>query len=227
MSVKQDFELHVAIHMQDLKTLRNAVPSGLQAQFAEVSAVLATYDAEVAKIHNDKHLSAEGKAAKLKTVHDEAQAAVQKWQSGRTSGIEAQSAAQREKLESATNKLFPAPTDLQVQNMIARLSAFDPLEVEILYSDATEAERHVIEAAAEAIGRQPRRRGNEVVWEPLIAMERVAAMVAARIERANPDGAAALRDLQRIRGTYDALAGAAKGLLRDSLPGYAAGVPIG
>jgi hypothetical protein len=116
------------------------------------------------------------------------------------------------------DKAWPQPTDLQVQNMVQRLASFDPLEVEILYSDATDAEKRIIEAAAEMLGRQPRRRGEQVVWEPLIRPERVDAVREARVEMANPAAVAALRDSQRIRNTYDAVAGAASGLLKESLP---------
>jgi hypothetical protein len=76
--------------------------------------------------------------------------------------------------------------------MVQQLSAFDPLEVEVLYSDATDSERRIIEAAAGAIGRQPRRRGEQLVWEPLVPAERVSGVVAARMERTNPDGVAVL-----------------------------------
>jgi hypothetical protein len=120
---------------------------------------------------------------------------------------------------------------LWVQNMVQRLSAFDPLEVEILYVDATDAERRVIEAAVDAIGRQPRRvanpAGDQVVWEHLLDPERVAAGRESRLEQANPDGATALRDLEHMRSTYDALASAAAGLLRDSLPTHTVAAPYG
>jgi len=110
--------------------------------------------------------------------------------------------------------------------MVTRLSAFDPLEVEILYSDASDTERKIIEAAANAIGRQPRRRGKQLVWEPLISPERMTDAIAARAERANPEGAAALRDLQRIRNTFDALSGVATGLLHAAFPSHKEPTPV-
>ncbi len=227
MAVKQDFDLHVSLHLQSLETLQSGVPSGLPTQLAEVSTILTNYDADVAKIEKDPHLSADGKAAKVKIACIAAQAAIDEWNAGKTKGIDAQTAAQRARLEAQADKLLPVPTDMQVQHMVQRLSAFDSLEVEILYANATDAERRIIEVAADAIGRQPRKRGEQLVWEPLIATERIAAVRVARMERANPDGAAALRDSQRIRNTYDAVACAAKGLLRESLPsriGYDADV---
>jgi len=50
--------------------------------------------------------------------------------------------------------------------------------------------------------------------------------IAARAERANPDGAAALRDLQEIRNMYQALAAAAKGLLHASFPSHREPAPV-
>jgi hypothetical protein len=59
----------------------------------------------------------------------------------------------------------------------------------------------------------------------LLDPERVAAAREARIEQADPAGAAALRAFGDIRGTYEALASAATGLLRGSLPVHAVEVP--
>ncbi|HXG90319.1 MAG TPA: hypothetical protein VNJ02_18490 [Vicinamibacterales bacterium] len=218
MALTQDFNLHVSLHMQSLDSLQGGVPSGLHTQLSEVSSILAQYDSEVGKIERDLHLSEDGKAARVKTAYDAARTAIDKWRIGKTAGIDAQTASQQAKLQAQTDKLLAAPTDIQVRNMVQRLSSFDPLEVEVLYASATDADRRVIEVAADAVGRQPHKRGEQLVWEPLIATERVAAVRAARVERANPEGAAAIRDSQRIRSTYEALAGAAKGLLRESLP---------
>ena len=64
------------------------------------------------------------------------------------------------------------------------------------------------------------------MWEPLISNERMTEAIAARAERANPDGAAALRDLQEIRNMYQALAAAAKGLLHASFPSHREPAPV-
>ncbi len=56
---------------------------------------------------------------------------------------------------------------------------------------------------ADAIGRQPQRRGEQLMWV-IIPTERVAAANAARVEGAtNPQGAAALRDSARIPAPID------------------------
>ncbi len=217
MSLAQDFEVHIRTHLENLKTMQQ-MPSGLSDQMTEVSNILTTYDSAIAKIATNDRLTAKGKAEEARVAHDAALSDVDAWRTRRTGGIEAQASAQRAALLPQADEALPTPTAMQVQNMVQRLSAFDPLEVEVLYADATDAERRVIEAAAAAIGRQPRRRGEQLVWEPLIPPERVAATVAARLERTNPEGAAALRDMQRIRNTYDALAGSASGLLRESVP---------
>jgi hypothetical protein len=226
MALSEDFGVHIGTHLDSLKSLRSGVPEGLPAQLGEVSAILLDYDVAVEKIDEDRHLSAEGKAAKVKTAHDEATAAVEKWRTGKTTGIDAQTASQRAALLAQADKATPVPSDLQVANMVQRLRDFDPLEVEILYADGTDAERKIIEAAANAIGRQPIRRGDSLTWEPIISTERMTAVIAERVERANPDGAAALRDLQRIRNTYDTLAGSAKGLLNDAFPTHYESAPV-
>ena len=218
MALADDFRLHLSIHTEGLQTLRNGVPSGLTAQLAEMSTVLTTYDVQAAKIQNDTHLSPEGKAERLRAAHDQAQTAIEKWTTARTTGIDAQIAAHEAKLQSHADKLLPTPTEFQIQNMAQRLSAFDPLEVEMLYADATDAERRIIEAAADAIGRQPLKRGEQLVWEPLVMGQRVDEVREARLQQADPVGFAALRDLERIRTTYVAVAGGASGLLRESVP---------
>lgn len=228
MSLSKDFQLHTSTHLDALKSLRGGLPSGLPAQLAEVAAVLADYDVAESRIRNDKTLSAEGKSAQYKTARDAALAAIAKWSTSRTTGIDAQAAALRVDLQAAADQALPAPNDMQVQMMIQRLSAFDPLEVEILYADATDAERRVIEVAAEALGRQPRKMatpsGDQFVWQPLLAPERIAAAREARLQAANPETAAELNGLQAIRGVYEALAGTAATLVRDSLPAFA--VPV-
>jgi hypothetical protein len=74
-------------------------------------------------------------------------------------------------LQSQADKLLSTPTELQVRNMVEQLRQFDSLEVESIHADANDTERRIIEAAADAIGRQPRKRGEQVVWESLILAE--------------------------------------------------------
>ena len=99
--------------------------------------------------------------------------------------------------------------------MAEKLSALDPLECEVLYSDATEQERLVIEAAVESLGRVSRRRGPDgaLVWEHILSPERIAKAKSARMNRADPSASAALEDLNRIRNAYSSMASAARSLL--------------
>jgi hypothetical protein len=85
MSLKQDVDVHISTHLESLKSL-HTTPSGLADQFAEVSAMLASYDAEVTKIETNRDLSTEGKAAQLKAAHDVAHAAVERWKTSKTTG---------------------------------------------------------------------------------------------------------------------------------------------
>lgn len=229
MSLANDFDLHRNLRVESLKTLHN-MPAGLPGQLAEVTPILAEYDAALAQIATNNNLSAAGKAEQIQQAYERATADVENWRAAKVNAVNAQTDTKRAALHSLVEKSLPTPTDVQVQNMAQRLSAFDPLEVEVLYADATDAERVIIEAAADAIGRQPRRLsspiGSQVVWEHLLSPERVAAVREARITQVNPDGAMALRDLQVISNTYAAMAGAAAGLLRESVAGVAERVPV-
>ena len=181
--------------------MRNGVPSGLADQLGEVSAVLNSYDAAVTKIEKDTHLTPAGRASQIKDARDAALAAVQQWKASRTSGIDAQAAVTRAALQTKADQALPAPSATQVANMAQRLSGFNPLEVELLYADATDSERRVIEAAAEGSA-EPRRvaspGGEQIVREHLLAPERIAAVREARLEQVNPEGAAALRDFKQF-----------------------------
>lgn len=76
MSLSRDFALHRSLHLDNLESLRNGVPSGLPTQLDDVSTILTTYDAALAKIGTDKHLTPEGKAAQLNAPRDAAHTAI-------------------------------------------------------------------------------------------------------------------------------------------------------
>lgn len=216
MATKDDYGVHLGIHLKSLESLRGGVPEGLPAQLAEVAPILDSFDSARARITADADLSQTGRENQLNAARAEAEADIEQWRTSRTTGIESQIAASRTANQATVDKELPKPTDLQVTNMIQRLAGFDPLEIEILYADASDTERRIIEVAAESIGRQPVKRGDVISWEPLIPSARVAAVMEARIASANPPCTAALRDLERIRNTYDFLAGSAKALLKES-----------
>lgn len=216
MTVAADFRFFASVQFDGLHL--GHTPEGLADQAAPVYAILAAYDAEAIQIREDKHLSPEGRLARLSAAHDAAATAIEQWRTARAAGIQAQAEAQRATLQRESGKVIAAPTKRQVQQIAERLSAFDPLEVAVLYGDATDEERQLMEAASLSLGRLPRKRGEQLVWEPLLAPERVAASVAARVARVAPVAAAALADSERIHRLYDTLANAAGQLLRDSVP---------
>lgn len=218
MAVMEDFGVFVSTSLVSLRSLRKGVPTGLPAELAAIAPSLKKFDQRIAEIEEDENLSLAGKSVQFKAALDAAVADVEKWRSTKATTIDAQVEGQRRTLQAAAEKLLSKPTELQVGNMVQRLRDFDPLEVEILYSDATDEERLVIEAASDAIGRQPVKRGDRISWEPIISVERVAPVKEARIERSNPEAVLALHDLGRIRTTYDILAGSAKQLLTDAVP---------
>src|SRR3954470_22168018 len=160
MSIATDFEVHRTVHISSLESLRHGLPSGLPDQLAEVTPILRVYDDAIANIERDETLSAIGKDAQLKAAHDVAVAGIEQWKSAKVAGIDGQMVAQHNALMTEVDKSLPEPTELQISNMVTQLSGFDPLELEILYADATDAERRVIEAAADAIGRRPIKRGD-------------------------------------------------------------------
>jgi hypothetical protein len=216
MSVAEQFSFYSSVQLEGLG-LRD-VAAALAEQVAPVTAILVGYDGDANRLRADSHLSPEGRLAKLRESHEKAAASVEQWRTARVAGIQAQVEAQRATLQRESAKVIAAPTERQVQQMAERLSAFDPLEVAVLYGDATDEERQLMEAASLSLGRMPRKRGEQLVWEPLLAPERVAASVAARAARVAPVAAAAVADSERIHRLYDTLANAAGQLLRDSVP---------
>lgn len=216
MALVTDFELHRTLHLQSLETLRGGIPKGLPDQLSEITPILESFDARVVEISKDDTLSDIGKDNALKAARDTAAAEIEVWRVSRVNGIEAQISASRAALQAKTDKDLPVPTELQVMNMVQQLKQFDPLEVEILYAEGTDAERRVIEVANEAIGRQPIRQGNTIVWSSLIPSERIEAVKEARIAASNPEGMDALNDLQRLSNTYSTIASSAKGLIQEA-----------
>jgi hypothetical protein len=74
---------------------------------------------------------------------------------------------------------------LQVQNIGASLSGFDPLDAEVLYLDAmpsgASSKRRPTRSDA-----NPRKCGEQLVLEPLIPQQRIAVFSEARIGRTDP-----------------------------------------
>lgn len=216
MSLTKDFELHQRVHLDALANLRNGVPEGLPAQLSALAPVVESFEAAKVKISTDPHLSAEGKAAQIQAAREAALGHIEQWQTSRTTGLDEQIAGLDGALASPDDTAGPAPSDAIVSAMAARLAQFDSTEMEVLYADATDRERILIEMAAERAGRVPRRRGpaGELVWEPVLADEHIQAARAARQAKANPAAAVARQDAQRIRNTYVAIAQAARSLLK-------------
>jgi hypothetical protein len=226
MSFRQDFDFTVSTQLAAMRRLQNGVPSGLPAQLEEVGTIVSGFETQLDALRNDDGYSQAGRTRQVAAAYDKAQVAVEEWRVARTNGVDKQLAGLRTALLTQANQNIPTPTDLQVQNMITRLADFDPLEVEMLYSNATDAERRVIEAAATAVGRQPVRRDDRVIWEPLLSTDRMSEAIATRAERANPDGAAQLRDLQQVRSAYEAVAAAAKQILQTAFPSHNEARPL-
>jgi hypothetical protein len=224
MSVAEKFGLHVSLHLRNLGTLvRGTIPVGVERQFAELSTVLHEYDTVCAAIEKDRNLSPEGKQAKQRDAYDKALALTQQWADMRVTGTSTQLEQQRAAL--AASDPTPKPTDLQVQRMADTLQGLDPHEIAVLYSDATDAEKRLMEEAVAFAGRQPRKHtdagGNRLLWEDLLPEDRIASSVARRAAQANPEAAIAADNTQHILGAYRQAGSAAVGLLRETLPTYA------
>jgi len=215
MSMRSDFDLHREVHLKALADLECGVPSGLVVQLNELAPVVGGYEMAAATIQADARLSDVGRQHAAKVERDKAAAAIGVWKAGKIGGVDAQVAALESARQAQANQRDGQPTEFQVKFMAEKLVALDPLECEILYSDGSEEERLTIEAAVEAVGRVPRRRGPDgaLVWEHLLDPARIASARAARLERADPNVAASLRDLARIRNVYAAMASAATSLV--------------
>ena len=214
MALVNDLELHRDLHLDSLKTLAGGVPAGLPNQLSELAPTVAAFEAATLKIEADRNLSAEGRRAALAKAREDASASVAQWTAGKIAGIDAQIAQQQQTLAKADPGSVQ-PTEFAIQFMAAILAKHDPLENEVLYSDATEGERVTMELASETLGRMPRRRGpsGELAWEHALSPDRIATARAARQAEKNPTAVAALADARRIRNVYSAMASAAVDLL--------------
>jgi hypothetical protein len=223
MSMKNDaFDLTANLALTALAArLRNGLPSGAQAQVAALGTAPNTFFAAKATSDVDSNLSPNGKLAAAQAAANTARVDISTWEAKYVGGLDKQLAAARTASLAKVGALVAEPTALQVSTMVQRLQAFDPLEVEILYAGGTDDERHVIEVCAEQLGRQPRRRADgQVTWEPIIAPERIAESVLARVERLDAEGARAIRDLEAIRNCYAGLVGTARTLINEALPSH-------
>jgi hypothetical protein len=215
MALVNDLEFHRDRHLDSLKTLSGGIPAGLSDQLSELAPPLAEYETAAALIANDANLTELGRQNARADARAKATAAIEAWTTGKTAGVDAQAAALDATRRTQAEKGATPPTALAVTFMAERLGTLDPLEVDVLYSDATDQERLLIEVATESVGRVPRRRPDgTVVWEHILSPERIAQGRAARLERVDPAASASLRDLARIRRTYEAMAGAAVGLVK-------------
>jgi hypothetical protein len=211
-----DFTLHTRLHLDALHDLAHGVPEGLPGQLGELAPVLSTFEDTRATIEQDQNLTALGRQNKLAEERAKATATIDAWKTGKVTGIDAQAAALDATRRAQAEKGVTTPTEFAIKFMGEKLSPLDPFECEVLYSDATEQERLVIEAAAESLGRVPRRRGPDgaLVWEHILSPERIAKAQAARMDRADPSASASLDDLNRIRNAYSSMASAARSLLK-------------
>jgi hypothetical protein len=214
MSATFDFDFFAKNHLGYLSSTMPSVPAGVPDQVAQLRTIVVAYDAAIAAATDDKRLSSVGKGDAFDAAKASAEAGIDTWANAKTSGIDQQMAGLQSRLLAAANTGVPDPTPLQVQLMCARLAEFDAIENMGLYSNATDAEKRVIEAAVAALGRQPVRRNGSLTWQPLLDPELINASILARAERSVPDVADQLRTLQRIRNLFDTLAGEAKSLLR-------------
>jgi hypothetical protein len=214
MALIDDFKLHQDLHLQALGNLHGGIPEGLPGQLQELAPTVAAFEAATRKIEADRNLSAEGRRAALAKAREDASAGVEQWKVGKIAGIDGQIAAQQQTLAKADPGSVQ-PTEFAIQFMAAILAKHDPLENEVLYSDATEGERVTMELASESLGRLPRRRGptGDLVWEPVLSPERIAAARVARQAEKNPSAVSALADARRIRNVYVAMSSAAVELL--------------
>jgi len=211
----EDLALHQTLHLDALKNLGGGVPEGLPGQLQELAPVLTAFEAARATIEKDANLTALGKQTAIADARTKAAASIDTWKTTRTAGIDAQIDQQQRALAKADPGSVQ-PTEFAIHFMAAILSKNDPLENEVLYSDATEGERVTMELASEMIGRTPKRRGpsNELAWEHALSPDRIAAARVARQAEKNPTAVSALADARRIRNVYVAMSSAAVELLK-------------
>ncbi len=190
----------------------------MPAQLAELATILASYDTARAAIDGNPRLSPNGKFAEAQDVANRAVGAIEKWRTSKLDGLDRQLAAERSALLTKAGQSIAEPTPLRVQTAVQRLTGVDPLEVQALYHAADPNDQRLLEVAAEAVGRQPVRRDGGLVWEPLLPADTITETMLARADRVDAAAAASIRALQRIRNTYESVAGSARAMVNESLP---------
>lgn len=217
MSLKSDLAQQVTLHVESLATLHTP-RAGLEPAFMEATDLVDGDETAITTLRTDPLVSPFGKRQRLEELRTAAEARWTAWRLAKDTPLAAQVDRLTAQLEREAAAQQPAFTEGQISRMADRLTRFDEVEIRSLYASATDAEKLLIERAAEQAGRQPRRRQNgDIGWDLLLDVahdEAVTAMRAARLERANPTVFAELEDLGRIRATYQHIASGAKALVR-------------
>jgi hypothetical protein len=173
--------------------------------FEHVATLVDAFDQQKATIAADPHLTDDGKKAALAKARATTREAVKAWQEPRLKGIDADLLAQRAALIPQAD----VPDQHRVSLMASELLKFTPQDRAILYNQATEDERRVMEAASAATGRVPFKSANGLELKPLLDPKTVDESILARAATANPTAAQKVQELMEIRQLTDSVAGVA------------------
>jgi hypothetical protein len=182
----------------------------------EAPTIVAAFEAQLATIGANPHLTADGKAAERAKAAQDALDKIQKWHTPRLAGLDADLGKHRAAL------LVPAtakPDARRVDFLLSHLRALSPVEIATFYGSATDDERRLMEAAAESVGRVPMKTENGLEWRPLLDSETVTASIADRAAVRDPAGAARLEELVEIRAMHVTVAAVAAAEVRELLGG--------
>lgn len=178
----------------------------------EPRTIVAAFERQLAAIDANRHLTPEGKGAERTKAAKAALDAIERWHTPRLAGLDADVGAHRAALVvPATEK----PDARRVDYMLASLRTMSPEDIATFYQSATDDERRLMEAAAEAVGRVPMKTENGRQWKPLLDPEMVNESIIGRAMAQNPGGATRLEELTEIRAMHVTVARLAEAEVRE------------
>jgi precorrin-4 methylase len=143
--------------------------------------VLSAYEAARERNAADAALTPLGKQQQIATAKEVAATAISAWTTKRSGALNGE-------LTQVTAALAAHTDAAQIEQMMARLAAFDALEVSVLYHGATDDEKRIIEHVVQLMPRRPVKRGDTIGWEEsVIDAETIIRAQTARVEQQYPD----------------------------------------
>ena len=141
--------------------------------------------------------------------------AIEKWKS-KVAGLQKHAASIRGALlniDAAATK----PTDRAIDHLLSRLRDFDPLQISIFYTTASDEERRLLEACSQSVGRIPTKtKAGGLKWQSMLEPEVVGDAIMMRCAAEAPEKAEQLAEVQSLAEVYETVLAVASKEIRDA-----------